>query len=45
MLALCENFRFLRFGVIRKKVKTWTHLPEKPPSKNKGTRSKRAMSQ
>jgi len=28
-----------RFGVIGKKVKTWTHLPEKLPSKNKGTRS------
>jgi len=26
-------------------VKTWTHLPEKPLSKNKGTRSARAMSQ
>jgi len=23
-------------------VKTWSHLPEKPPSKNKGTRSARA---
>jgi len=34
-----------RFGVIRKNVKTWTHLPEKPRSKNKGTRSVRAMSQ
>jgi len=31
-----------RFGVIRKKLKTWTHLPEKPLSKNKGTRSARA---
>jgi len=27
------------FGVIRKKVKTWTHLPEKSLSKNKGTHS------
>jgi len=26
-----------RFGVIRKKVKTLTHLLEKPLSKNKGT--------
>jgi len=32
---------FSRFGVIRKKVKTWTYLPEKPLSKNKGTRSAR----
>jgi len=30
-----------RFGVIRKKVKTWTHLPEKPLSKNKETRRAR----
>jgi len=30
-----------RFGVIRKKVKTWTHLPEKPLSENKETRSAR----
>jgi len=28
-----------RFGSYSQKVKTWTHLPEKPPSKNKGTRS------
>jgi len=27
------------------RLKTWTHLPEKPLSKNKGTRSARAMSQ
>jgi len=33
------------FGVIRKKAKTWTHLPEKLLSKNKRTRSARAMSQ
>jgi len=25
------------FGIIRKKVKTWTHLPEKLLSKNEGT--------
>jgi len=24
-------------------VKTWTHLPEKPPSKNKGTRCTRVQ--
>jgi len=44
----CVKFQLFttsRFGVIRKKVKTWTHLPEKPMSKNKGTRSTLAMSQ
>jgi len=34
-----------RFEVIRKKVKTWTHLSEKPLSKNNGTCNARAMSQ
>jgi len=47
-LALIDNYimwKFQlstssRFGVIHKKVKTWTHLPKKKTlSKNKGTRS------
>jgi len=29
------------FWSYLQKVKTWTHLPEKPLSKNKGTRSAR----
>jgi len=28
------------FGVIRKSVKTWTHLPEKSLNKNKGTHAR-----
>jgi len=31
------------FELLAKKLKTWTHLPEKPLSKNKGTRSVRVQ--